>query len=55
MLGKQRNSEEIFKVKEEVLELMRNCIAKLAAGDKKEKFKSFVIKEENTLESDKME
>ncbi|MBF0280554.1 MAG: hypothetical protein HQM13_22345 [SAR324 cluster bacterium] len=55
LLGKQRNSEEMFKVKEETLELMRNCIAKVPAGDVKEKFKSFVVKEENTLESDKME
>jgi len=55
LLGKERNSPEIFKGKEDVLELIRNCIAKIPAGPKKEKFKSFVIKEENTLDADKAE
>lgn len=55
ILGKQRNSPEIFKSKEEVLEVMRECIAKIPPGEKKNKYKSFVVKEENTLESDKME
>jgi len=55
LLGKERNSPEIFKGKEDVLELIRTCIAKIPAGPKKEKLKSFVIKEENTLEADKAE
>jgi len=54
LLGKQRNSEEIFKGKEAVLEQMRICIMKIPDSDK-QKFKSFVVKEENTLETDKME
>lgn len=55
LLGKERNSPEIFKGKDEVLEIMRNCVAKVAAGTKKEKLKSFIVKEENKLESDKLD
>lgn len=55
LLGKERNSADIFKGKDEVLEVMRNCVGKIPAGPKKEKIKSFIVKEENKLESDKLD
>ncbi|MBF0286884.1 MAG: hypothetical protein HQM14_03630 [SAR324 cluster bacterium] len=55
ILGKERNSPEMFKNKEDILTLMREAVPKLAAGPKKEKLKSFIVKEENKLESDQLE
>ncbi len=55
ILGKERNSPQMFKNKEDIIVLMREAVPKLAAGPKKEKLKSFIVKEENKLESDKLE
>ncbi|MBF0237446.1 MAG: hypothetical protein HQM12_07065, partial [SAR324 cluster bacterium] len=54
LLGKERNSPEIFKEKEDILNLMKQCVGKMP-GPKGEKYKSFVVHESNKLEQDQHE
>ncbi len=55
LLGKERNSPDIFQNKEEVLDVMHASVGKMPPGPKQEKLKSFVVRERNKLDSDKME
>ncbi len=55
LLGKERNSEEVFKEKDEILTIIHTSVVKMPAGSEQDAMRSFVVSERNKLEGEQQE